>query len=252
MRLGGRLPAGTAPDDVATALELAAAALGMRPALVVLSAEGRSEQGVASLANWAAKIANLLVEEGGLGIGDRLGLDAPPGWTTASACLAAWWLGVVIVPAATADVVVRHVLRPSAPHARLELVVGDAFDGTATGEDPERALTWCAQPFPDRPPAPARNGGLDAIEVGGRMLPQARLLEAARTDGRDALGLLARRDDDGAARGLGAFGAALVATALRPLLTAAPTVVVLDGAGAPARGEGVERWLRTEDLPPLC
>ena len=251
MRLGGRLPTDAAPDDVASALELATAALGMRPALVALSPEGRSEQGVASLANWAAKSANLLVEEGGLGIGGRLGLDAPPGWPTAIACLAAWWLGAVVVPAATADIVVRHAGRPSAPHARIEFVVGDAFDGTAIGEDPERALTWRAQPFPDRPPPPARDGRLDALEVGGRTLPQARLLGAARTDGRGALGLLARRGDDGAARGVAALGATMAASILRPLVTGAPTVVVLDGTAASARGEGVERWIRTEDLAPL-
>jgi acyl-CoA synthetase (AMP-forming)/AMP-acid ligase II len=248
MRIGARLPSDGAPTDVATALERAAGALGMRPGVVVRSPEGRSEQGIASLANWASKIAHLLREDGGLSVGDPLGLDAPPGWTTASACLAAWWLGLVIVPAADAEVVVRHDRRPPTPHARLELIVGDAFDGTAVGSDPELALTWRAQVLPDRPPPPERDGRLRALEVDGGHVDQATLLAAARADGRDRIGLLTTRDAS-EAPSAAALGALLAAAVLRPLVTGATTVVVLDGGAVD--DEGVTRWMRPDTLPPL-
>lgn len=249
MRIGGRLPPGAAPTDVATTVERAAAALGMRPGIVVHTPAGRSEQGIASLANWTAKTAHLLIEDGGLATGGRLGLDAPPGWPTACACLAAWWLGLVVVPAADADVVVRHDRRPSAPWARLELVVGDAFDGTAPRSDPERSLTWRAQALPDRPPPPARDGRLAAIEVAGHRIDQATLLAAASADGEDRLGLLAASAgrDATTAEGLGAL---LAAAVLRPFVTGAATVIVLDGPAVD--DEGVDRWVTAERLPELA
>lgn len=249
MRIGGRLPQGAAPTDVATAVERAAAALGMRPGLVVHTPEGRSEQGIASLANWTAKTAHLLLEDGGLATGDRLGVDAPPGWPTACACLAAWWLGLVVVPAADADVVVRHDRRPPAPHARLELVVGDAFDGTAPGSDPEQALTWRAQVLPDRPPPAARDGRLAALEIAGHRIDQATLLAAAGADDDERLGILAASAGRDAATA-GGFGALLAVTVLRPFVTGAATVIVLDGPAV--EDEGVERWVTTEALAPLA
>lgn len=252
MRIGGPPPEGAPATDVASALGAAVTWLGMRPGLVVIGPEGRSEQGVASLANWTAKTAHLLVDEAGIGPGDRVGIDAPPGWTTAVACLAAWWLGATVVgPTDATDVVVRHVIRPSRAPARLELIVGDAFDGTASEDDPTAALTWQAQPRPDRPPPPARDGSLAAVEGDGRRITQAALLVAAGSDGREPLGITAGRGDDHASRGAAGFAGLLAASVLRPLVTGAPTVVVLDAPIEAAAGEGVVRWLEAAAVPPI-
>jgi len=251
MRIGGRPSApddgGPAPDDVATVVTAAAATLGMRPAIVQHTPEGRSEQGVASLANWAAKGAHLLVDEHGLGAGDRLGLDAPAGWAMASACLAAWWLGITLVGPDDAEVVVRHVARPASA-ASQELLVGDAFDGTAAGADPAAAWSWRAQAMPDRPPAPSADGGLIAVELAGVRLTQRELLATARASGDGVLGIAtthaAPRADDGAL----AWATLLAMTALRPLVTGSTTVIALATDPEDARGEGVVRWLDAADL----
>lgn len=56
----------------------------------------RIELSVATAANWAAKTANLLVDEHGLETGDALSLDSPAHWLTAVVVLGAWTAGVVV------------------------------------------------------------------------------------------------------------------------------------------------------------
>lgn len=55
------------------------------------------ELSVATLANWAAKTANWLVEEVELEPGDRVAVNLPAHWQTAGILLGAWWCGAHVV-----------------------------------------------------------------------------------------------------------------------------------------------------------
>jgi uncharacterized protein (TIGR03089 family) len=66
----------------------------------------RTELSGATLANWVAKTANLLVDGGGLGPGDTAGVLLPPHWQSAAVLLGCWAAGVTVVttdPAGDAD-----------------------------------------------------------------------------------------------------------------------------------------------------
>jgi uncharacterized protein (TIGR03089 family) len=54
----------------------------------------RAELSGATLANWVAKTANLLVDGCGLGPGDVAAVDAPPHWQTAAVLLGCWCAGL--------------------------------------------------------------------------------------------------------------------------------------------------------------
>jgi acyl-CoA synthetase (AMP-forming)/AMP-acid ligase II len=56
----------------------------------------RIELSVATASNWAAKTANLLVDEHGLGPGDAISLDPPAHWLSAVVALGAWTAGVAV------------------------------------------------------------------------------------------------------------------------------------------------------------
>jgi uncharacterized protein (TIGR03089 family) len=56
----------------------------------------RAELSGATLANWVAKTANLLVDGCGLGPGDRAAVLLPPHWQTAAVLLGCWSAGLVV------------------------------------------------------------------------------------------------------------------------------------------------------------
>ncbi|GAA1481818.1 TIGR03089 family protein [Gordonia sinesedis] len=58
----------------------------------------RTELSTATLANWAAKTANYLVDEIGVTPGDRVLVDLPEHWQTAAILLGAWWAGADVSP----------------------------------------------------------------------------------------------------------------------------------------------------------
>ncbi|MFC0527969.1 TIGR03089 family protein [Phytohabitans kaempferiae] len=60
----------------------------------------RTELSGATLDNWVAKTANLLVDGLGLGPGDQAGVLLPPHWQTAAVLLGCWAADVKIVPPA--------------------------------------------------------------------------------------------------------------------------------------------------------
>ncbi len=61
----------------------------------------RVEVSATTLANWAAKTANLLRDELGVQPGDRVAVLLPAHWQTAAVLLGAWWCGAVVTdPAA--------------------------------------------------------------------------------------------------------------------------------------------------------
>ncbi|HEY8532764.1 MAG TPA: TIGR03089 family protein [Micromonospora sp.] len=56
----------------------------------------RTELSGATLGNWVAKTANLLVDGAGLAPGDPVGVLLPPHWQTAAVLLGAWSAGLVV------------------------------------------------------------------------------------------------------------------------------------------------------------
>ncbi|MBF6254556.1 TIGR03089 family protein [Nocardia farcinica] len=75
----------------------------------------RIELSGATLANWAAKTANLIRDEFGLTAGARVAVLLPAHWQTAAVLFGCWWAGVEVV------------LRPD-PDAELALVAADRID----------------------------------------------------------------------------------------------------------------------------
>ena len=57
----------------------------------------RIELSTVTLANWAAKTANLLREEFGVGPGSRVAVLLPAHWQTVAVLLGAWWVGAEVV-----------------------------------------------------------------------------------------------------------------------------------------------------------
>jgi len=64
----------------------------------------RIELSAATLANWAAKTANLLRDELGAGPGTRVAMLLPAHWQTAAVLLGAWWVGAEVVCSGDADI----------------------------------------------------------------------------------------------------------------------------------------------------
>jgi len=56
----------------------------------------RTELSGATLGNWVAKTANLLVDGCGLGPGDAAAVDLPPHWQTAAILLGCWTAGLTV------------------------------------------------------------------------------------------------------------------------------------------------------------
>ena len=64
----------------------------------------RIELSTVTLANWAAKTANLLRDELGAGPGTRVAVLLPAHWQTAAVLLGVWWIGAEVVCSGAADI----------------------------------------------------------------------------------------------------------------------------------------------------
>lgn len=64
----------------------------------------RIELSTVTLANWAAKTANLLRDDFGCGPGGSVAVLLPAHWQTAAVLLGVWWIGAEVVSAGPADV----------------------------------------------------------------------------------------------------------------------------------------------------
>jgi uncharacterized protein (TIGR03089 family) len=231
VQIGPLRPDTAGAADVPAALA-AAARLGHRPAITVLFPGTRQEQSYASLAQWAAKGAHFFDLELDLGPGDRVRIDAPAGWPAAAVALGAWWAGLtVVVDDGEADVAVAHQARPR-PDVTEVLWVGDGFDGAPVGASPGEAWVRAVQTFPDQAPPTRATPDLVAVSTA-----------AGERTHRDLVADLA--DEEGVL-GFAAEGGdplrALVDTAVRPLLTGRPTVVLRGVGRADATGEQVTVW----------
>lgn len=230
------------PGDVADALTSALATRGPAPAVTVRRAGRRDEQGIASLAQWAAKGAHLLEAELVLTRGDRLGVDVAPGWPLAAVCLAAWWAGVAV------DLTPDHPDRPSPvevavvnegrppPAATDVLWVGDGVDGGPAGRVTGAAWAVAVQSWPDAPPPPQAAPEAAGLLAGDRRWTQRELLAEAAAIGQGRLGVAAAALDP---------VTAVLLLAARPIATPHPTVLLVDGDRDAAAGERVATWWPT-------
>jgi uncharacterized protein (TIGR03089 family) len=105
------MPNRTLADVLLTAMQREPA----RPRMTYCDDEAgvRVELSGATLANWAAKTANLMRDEFGLLPGARVAVLAPAHWQTAVALLGVWWAGaeVVLHPDAGAELALAAVDR---------------------------------------------------------------------------------------------------------------------------------------------
>ncbi len=100
----------------------------------------RIELSTVTLANWAAKTANLLREEFGLGPGSRVAVLLPAHWQTAAVLLGAWWIGAEVVLAGAADAALCTSDR-----------LAEADDAVAGGEVAVLSLDPFGKPAEDLP-----------------------------------------------------------------------------------------------------
>ncbi|TGO04072.1 TIGR03089 family protein [Serinibacter arcticus] len=191
---------------------------GASPRLAWSSSDGEAlELSGRVLANWTAKIANLLVEEADAEPGTRVLLDVPVHWRSLVWALGAWVAGATVVTdVAGADVdddAPHHVdvvvtTRPEAWSGRADLVVAVTlpsfalrWTGAPLGEAIDGSADVAAQPDALGPVAP---GELDAVALrfGGVEVTFAELAAGDGAGPEDSLGGVLLR----AARALGGDG----------------------------------------------
>ncbi|MCB1288813.1 MAG: TIGR03089 family protein [Mycobacterium sp.] len=89
----------------------------------------RIELSTVTLANWAAKTANLLREEFGAGPGTRVAVLLPTHWQTAAVLLGVWWIGAEVTTAGPAEIALCSADR-----------LGEADEAVADGQLGEVAV----------------------------------------------------------------------------------------------------------------
>ncbi len=100
----------------------------------------RIELSTVTLANWAAKTANLLRDELGAGPGTRVAVLLPAHWQTAAVLLGVWWIGAEVVLTGPADLALCTAQR-----------LDEADDAVAGGEVAVLSLDPFGKPSPDLP-----------------------------------------------------------------------------------------------------
>jgi uncharacterized protein (TIGR03089 family) len=101
----------------------------------------RIELSAVTLANWAAKTANLLRDELGAGPASRVAVLLPAHWQTAAVLFGVWWIGAeVVLNSTTADVALCTA-------ARLD----EADTAAGGGEVAVLSLDPFGRPAPDLP-----------------------------------------------------------------------------------------------------
>ncbi len=100
----------------------------------------RIELSAVTLANWAAKTANLLRDELGAGPASRVGVLLPAHWQTAAVLFGVWWIGAEAVLDGPSDVALCTVDR-----------LDEADEAVAGGEVAVLSLDPFGRPVPDLP-----------------------------------------------------------------------------------------------------
>ncbi len=154
----------------------------------------RIELSTVTLANWAAKTANLLRDELGAGPGTRVAVLLPAHWQTAAVLLGVWWIGADVVldfpPADLADLALCTLERLAEADDKVSggevaVLSLDPFGKPAAGlpigvTDYATAVRVHGdQVLPERIPGPALDGRpVDAVLEAARLSAQQRGLTA--------------------------------------------------------------------------
>lgn len=189
----------------ATVPAIFAAAVALDPARPMLTyyddgAGERTELSGATLANWAAKTANQLVDGHGLGPGDTAALRLPPHWQTAGVLLGCWAAGLSVDtglagerlrgggPGPVGAAYVAADRLPSAPPADATFALG---------------LHPLGAPMSPPPPPGVLDYAVDVRQYGDHFAPAAPVAaEDLAEDGLSHEDLLARARDWATDRGL--------------------------------------------------
>ena len=242
---------------------LFAAAVAIDPARPLLTyyddASGeRTELSGATLDNWVAKTANLLVDGYGLGPGDRAAVLLPPHWQSAAVLLGCWSAGLAVVGDSGPDVVSAAVDVAFAAVDVVFAAVDRAGEAPAAGDRLALGLAPMALPLRSVP-----DGFADYVitvrahgdrYIGAPVPPTTPALDSATQS--ELCGLAVSR---AAALGLGSGDRVLIDAAAHPdpvdwllaPLAAGATIVLcvhLDPAAVESR-RASERI--TRDLPPI-
>ncbi|MTD54994.1 TIGR03089 family protein [Amycolatopsis pithecellobii] len=104
----------------------------------------RVELSVATVANWAAKTANWLVDEFDVEPGDEVAVRLPAHWQTAGVLLGAWWCGAHVVD--HSDSARVTFVAPGAPVSGVTAVVAlDPMGRGLTSPPPDGAFDYLAE-----------------------------------------------------------------------------------------------------------
>ena len=155
----------------------------------------RIELSTVTLANWAAKTANLLRDELGAGPGTRVAVLLPAHWQTAAVLLGVWWIGAEVVCSGAADIALctadrlaeaDDVVVEGSQMGEVAVLSLDPF-GKPADNLPIGVTDYATavrvhgdQVTPERSPGPALDGrSVDVVLDAARRSAQARGLTAA-------------------------------------------------------------------------
>ncbi|WP_240760836.1 TIGR03089 family protein [Mycolicibacterium sp. CR10] len=149
----------------------------------------RIELSTATLANWAAKTANLLRDEMGAEPGSRVAVLLPAHWQTVAVLFGIWWIGgEVVLDGSGADIALCTADR-----------LDEADAAVGTGEIAVLSLDPFGKPVPDLPVG--LTDYATAVRVhGDQIVPEAN--PGAALDGRSVDDVLAAAREVAAAQGL--------------------------------------------------
>ena len=179
----------------------------------------RIELSTATLANWAAKTANLLRDELGAGPESRIAVLLPAHWQTAAVLFGIWWIGSEVVLAGeAADVALCTVDRLS-----------EADDAVGTGEIAVLSLDPFGKPVPDL--AIGLTDYATAVRVHGDQISPERHPGPA-LDGRSVTEVLADAEGSAAAQGFTATDRVLSTASWRTADELTDNLLAIFAAGA--------------------
>ena len=152
----------------------------------------RIELSTATLANWAAKTANLLRDEMGATPGSRVAVLLPAHWQTAAVLFGVWWIGCEVVSSGTEN-----------PEADIALCTAARLDeadaAVGMGEIAVLSLDPFGKPVPDLPVGVTDYA--TSVRVHGDQIVPGRVPGPA-LDGRSVDDVLAAARASAAAQGL--------------------------------------------------
>ncbi|XJF11423.1 TIGR03089 family protein [Mycobacterium sp. AMU20-3851] len=157
----------------------------------------RIEVSTVTLANWAAKTANLLRDELGAGPGSRVAVLLPAHWQTAAVLLGAWWIGAEVLWGPQAGTEAAEAAIALCTAERID--EADAAVGAAMGEVVVLSLDPFGKPVPDLPVGVTDYA--TSVRVHGDQIVPERSPGAA-LNGRAAADLLTAATASAAAQGL--------------------------------------------------